>query len=196
MERCVMADQGADSDVISASLLKEIPQKPEGIKREVLIPPHIYLGVKGEPSLTCHEAVKFDISLQIRHDSSLLLRKIMWKVTVEKLPTPIICRRIWGAFGCDNRQMLITAWDRFRKDIDLTQCLADDGKEEENEGQVAALFEESAFHNSGRIEADWKIKNDIYVDRGNDPREDMEKEVKHRAEEADKTVCQRMERNS
>lgn len=64
--------------------------------------------------------------------------------------------------------MLVAAQNRFRKDIDVTQRLADDGNKEESDGKLAALFESLVFHKSGQIEDYGQVKDDIQDNVVND----------------------------
>lgn len=76
----LMADQGADANFISKSLLRKIEQNLPDIQKQTLNPNPIYRGVTGDPCLTCHTCIKLDKIPQIRHGTSLILRNVMWKV--------------------------------------------------------------------------------------------------------------------
>lgn len=184
IDTTLMADQGADANFMSARLFKEILQKMEKVHEKSLQPPQIYRGITGDPCLTCERAADMDVFLKIRHGSSLILRKINWKITNEDIPSPIIGRRVLESLGCDNREMLMAARDKYGDDIDVADRLATDGNQEENEGTIAALFGESVFHSSGQIEEDGLEDEDVYVDLGDDRIEDIEDELQKRIAEA------------
>lgn len=61
---------------------------------------------------------------------------------------------------CDNREMLLAAWDKFRDDIDVMERLIQDGNEEDKNGNIAALYGESVFNWEGQIEDNSLSKED------------------------------------
>lgn len=87
------------------------------------------------------------VFLHVRQGSSLILKSINGKITKEEIPTPIIGRRVLHSVGCDTREVLKTARDKYADDIDVVDHLVKDGNEEESEGKLAELFDESVFHN-------------------------------------------------
>lgn len=184
IETKVMADQGADANFISAKLLDEIKQKMGNIQQQTWNPPQTFRGVTGDPCLTCASSVKLNVFLQIRHGTRLVLRNIQWKVTKEDITLPIIGRKVLESLGCDNREMLMAARDKYGDEIDVNQRLEDDGNKEETEGKIAALFGESLFHSSGIIEDDGLEKDDMYVDLGDDQLHEVDEELARRVEEA------------
>lgn len=67
----------------------------------------------------------------------------------------------------------------------------DNGNEEESCGNIAALFGEFVSHNGRMIESDGLEKDDIYVDFGDETREEICKEINQRVKEAAETACPR-----
>lgn len=85
-----MADLSADADIISVSVLEKIRTDVPIISSKRLSLSQMYRNITGELSITCNQPVKQDVSIQITHSTSLILRNVIWKVTKEKLQTPII----------------------------------------------------------------------------------------------------------
>lgn len=137
-------------------------------------------------SVACSKKVTLDVYLKIRHGSSLVLRNIEWKVAKEDVSVPIIGRRVLESLGCDNGKMLMAARDKYGEDIDVSHRLPHDGNEEESSGNIAALFGESVFHNSGNVEEDGIITEEVCVDFGDDPPCEVEEALNERIAEAAK----------
>lgn len=185
VEKDLMADQGADANFIDEQLLEQIQKETPSTKITQYNAEQVYRGVTGEPCLTCSKKVIMDVYLKIRHGSSLVLRNIEWKVARENIAIPIIGRRVLESIGCDNREMLMAARDKYGEEIDVAQRLDDDGnKEEESERNIAALFGESVFHSGGNVEEDGLVNEEICVDFGDDPPKEVENELKERIKEA------------
>lgn len=53
-------------------------------------PLQMYSGATDDPCLTCGKVINMVIMLNVRQGSELILRNIMWKITREKIPNPII----------------------------------------------------------------------------------------------------------
>lgn len=184
LETELLADQGADVNFISSRQFKEIQQKKPTIHPKALLPTQIYRSVTGNPCLICKMSVDMNVFLQIRHASSLILRNVSWKITEEEIPSPIIGRRVLESLGCDNREMLLAARERYGDNIDVANRLQQDGNEEESEGKMAALFVDSVFHNGGQIEDDGLDDEDMYIDLGDDSIEVIETELENQVAEA------------
>lgn len=114
----------------------------------------MYRGVTGHPCLACHQRVKPYMFLQIRYGTSLILKKILWKVTEEDIRKSITGRRVLDSLGCDKCEMLLAAGDKLGDDFDVKKRLIEDSNEEENDGTIAALYGESVFHSGGQMEVD------------------------------------------
>lgn len=73
----------------------------------------------------------------------------------------------------------MAAQDKYREKIDVAQRLADDGnKEEESKQEIVALFGESVFYSGGNVEEDRLITEQMCVDFGDDPPQEVENELK------------------
>lgn len=100
----VMADHGAFANFISSKFLQKLMKESDSFRSQDLKPTQTYWNLAGDTCLKCHQFVKLDVHLQIRHGTSLLLRNITWKGTVEELQIPIILRWVLESFVCDNRK--------------------------------------------------------------------------------------------
>lgn len=100
------------------------------------------------------KGIKLDVFLRIRHVPNLILRNIVWKVSIENVQTPITERCVSESLGCHNREVLMAARDKYDVFIDLTERFRQDEKEEHRSGKIAALFGESVFRNGGLLEDD------------------------------------------
>lgn len=64
-ETDLMADPGADANFIPAKLVEGIKQNWQDVKEDNIKPCKIYRKDTGDPSFTCHNTFKLDVSLQI-----------------------------------------------------------------------------------------------------------------------------------
>lgn len=79
--------------------------------------------------------------------------------------------------------MLIAARDKCCYEIDVTEGLKGDGNEEKTGGRIAVLYGKSTFHSSDQVKEDGFKKDDIYVDLGDDPPDEMDEELSRRLTE-------------
>lgn len=100
------------------------------------------------------------------------------------LPTLIIGKIVLESLGCDNREMLMAARDKYGSYMNVKERLIEDGNEEEISGKFAALFGGSFLINGGAREDDGLENDDIYVDFGDDAPEEISKELDQRISEA------------
>lgn len=180
----LMADQEANANFISESLLEAFINSRSSIKPEKLCPCQMYRKFSCDSCLSWRRLVKLDVYFCFRNGMSLLLRKILWKVSKEKSQTPIIGRRVLESFRCDSRKMLMAALDELGEDIDVKMQLKEDGNKPKNEGMIAALYGESVFHSGGQIKDDRIENQDAYVDLGDDRPEKIKKKSKERIKKA------------
>lgn len=175
-----MADHDADGHFISSRMFKEIQEKIGNVDPKRLEPSHIFRGATRDPFLTCDRAANMDVFLHVRHGSSLIPRNMNWKMTKEEIQRSIIGRRELESPGCDNREMLMAARDKYGNEIDVAGPFVKDGNGEESNGRIAGFIGESVFHNDRQIEDDGLEHEDIYVDLGDDRMEEIEDEIKKR----------------
>lgn len=91
--------------------------------------------------------------MKTRQRSTMVLRKIEWKVRNEQVPVRIIGRKVFESLGLDKSEILIAARDKYGKDIDKAHRLANGRNKERNLGNMVALRGESIFCNSGNWDA-------------------------------------------
>ena len=119
-EATVLADQGADINLISKELFQSIIETGGNFKVSNLVPPQIFSGVGSNATITCSKKIVADINLIIRHGSSLILRNILWKVCdFENSTNAIIGRPLLDSIGCSNKTMLQSIADANTSGIDL-----------------------------------------------------------------------------
>lgn len=115
-----------------------------GMEISVQNPEHTYREVIEDLCLTCDKLDILDVYLRINHSSSQILRNVECEITKEPIDTPVVGRRGLSLFGCDNREMLMTAKENHGEDIDVAKKLHDDGREgQEIKESIATLFRES-----------------------------------------------------
>lgn len=117
----VMADHTADAKFMPANLLNNIQRNLQSIEYKSLNLPHVFCGVTGNPYSTGSSTVKLDVFSQIRHGMQLVLRNIQLKITKEEITTLHIVRKVPESVGCDNREMLAPARDRYGDEIEATR---------------------------------------------------------------------------
>lgn len=89
--------------------------------------------------------VKLDVSSEVRHGTSLIIRNIVLKVADQDIYTLIIGRRVLESLECNNRDMLMASRDEFGNKIDVKKRLKEYGNEEKQNSTIAALHVESVF---------------------------------------------------
>lgn len=94
VEANILADQGADTNLMSAHLLENIWQKTAGNRTTILSTAQLYRRVRGDTCLRCHKEVVLDVHLRLLYLSSFILRNIILNVTREVISTPVIKRRV------------------------------------------------------------------------------------------------------
>lgn len=108
----LLASQGADGNFMSRQLLIQIKKSQSSITGKPLISNQIYGDVTGNIRLTCYCTIEVDGSLNLRHGTSLILRKLLWKVSMKEKNTPIIGVLILESLGRDNQTMPSAARDK------------------------------------------------------------------------------------
>lgn len=179
-----MADQGADANLMSVLLFKEIQEEMPDRRPIGLHPAQNYRSVAGKPCLSCNQKVKIDIFLRIRHGSHLTVRNVVWKVSKESFETPIKGRSVLESLACDNLEMLMAAREKYGREIDVKEWLSDAGNDDKSSRKIAALFGESVFHIGEMVEDDGFQDDDIYVDFGSNPQESRDEKLDKRVTEA------------
>ena len=183
IETMILTDQGSDTNLISTELFHEI-RKAGGITHVAhLVPPQIFIGVGANAQVTCALKVQADVDLSIRHGSALLLRNVKWKVCNEPMKIPLIGRPLLDSIGCNNEHVLIAISDRNAGVIDTTE-MSQEPETAAPDPKVAALLEEAIFHSAGGCEKDGLESEDIHIDIGDDPDEDLVRELETRVTEA------------
>lgn len=180
VECLVLTDQGSDTNLISSSVFEAMKKAGFKGKVTILVPPHKYQGVSKENVITCRRKITADLNLRIRHGTSLLIRNITWRVSDEESDNVIIGRPLLEAIGFDNQQILEAACDNHDGIIDAAEL----NQESKPSERVASLLTEAIFHSAGGYENDGLEEDDVYIDLGEDPDEDIVAEIQKRVDEA------------
>lgn len=102
----------------------------------------------------------------------------MWKVAEELIQSPIIGQRVLESLGCDNKKMLATLCDLYQGKISVKREIEEDGNLDEEDTQIAALFDDSIFPKDGQIEDEGLEDRDLFVELANDSQEAINEELK------------------
>lgn len=111
VESAVMADQGADTNVMSTTVFDMVIEEVPKTKVVDLEPPRRYSAWTGDP-VVCHKKITADVELRIRHGAKLVLRAVEWEVVKTVTGPGLLGRSALQAIGCDNTTMLSAACDK------------------------------------------------------------------------------------
>lgn len=107
VECMVLADIGADDNIIPTELLTELLKQESELKVENLSPPKVFKSaVKdtidgGSAKINCSKKVQLDVKLNIRHGSYLLLRNVVWLVSDKDADCAYLGRPLLEHLGLD-----------------------------------------------------------------------------------------------
>lgn len=175
VETEIMADQGADANIVSWQLWDKIQKKMRNTRATILNPEQTHREVTGDPCLTCNKEVGQDRFLKVRLCSSIILRNMKWRVSKEDIAVSVVERTVLKSLDYDNGEMLVAARDIYGEDIDVTNRLTNGGTEEESNGRIAELYDEFVFQSHVSMEEEGITAEDIYVHFRDDEPRDVEK---------------------
>ena len=187
VEVIVLADQGADANIVSPSVLDDIRRADPTLCIKPLPEPLTYRNASPTaPHITCSRQMQADIMIRIRHGTNLMLRGIKWLISDAEVDKVFIGRHVLSAVGLNYRTLLSAACDRFEGLVDVPQALRNDNAEDgpcANTGSNIAIhsilqdreFQEgSTYHRHGGYEYDALDDSDVYVDLGDETPEELE----------------------
>lgn len=125
----VMANQGADTNLVSAAFLKDIQKHDPKLFIQNLHLPHTYESIPSEWCVTWRDGNNGCTS-KTTQGAYLILRNKIWKVSREEIDPLIIGRRVLEPIGCDNRAKLEAAHEKLTDDVDVADKLEHDGNME------------------------------------------------------------------
>lgn len=137
-----------------------------------LVPAQTLKGVDQKAQVKCALKIQTDVYLRIRHGSALFLRNVKWKVCNEPVDTPLIGRPLLDSIGCSKQEILLSISNNNAGIIDTSE-LCQQSEKESTDSKVAALLEEAIFHSAGGCEKDGLEGDDIHIDIGDNPDEDL-----------------------
>lgn len=125
--------------------------------------------------------------LKTRHDSSLLLENILWKIPDEDISSAVLGRCVLTSIFWDNRSILEATCKEHNGEIDVSKALKADGKNQEFETEeFEALLGDSLFHTVRYANED-KLDDKMECTKfGNDLPNVIWEELDARAKEAHK----------
>ncbi|KAI0558754.1 hypothetical protein FGB62_189g043 [Gracilaria domingensis] len=120
LESEVTADQGASANIMPKQFYEEL-KKGDGVKAVHKLGRQATFDVynKNAPPITCDWRVTADVSLEIRHGKTMMLRNVDWLVANECTSGIVIGRQLLNALGLNNRVLLTAAMSRVGADVDI-----------------------------------------------------------------------------
>lgn len=181
VESTVMADQGADTNLLPPKVFEALKEADPDLSVTKLETPDCYASITGA-ALVCHKKVTADVQLRIRHGTRLLLRQVEWNVSDTDTDYVLLGRPTLQAIGCDNRAMLSAACDQHDGVINVPEALNADAKARQATGtpaMIAALMgnhdpRAGIYHSRGGDEQDNLDNSGVYIDLGDDPPEALD----------------------
>lgn len=192
----VLADQGSDVNLMPPETLEDMMRHDPHVQAEVLDRTYYYRTVdKGAPSLPCSRMVKANLTLNVRHASSLLMRGMEWMISDRPVQHVTISRHVLQRIGLDNRKLLAAACDRYKGIINVPELLsAKRSTDGSDEGQTSpeaiySLLQQdfelgSTFHSDAGTEDDKLADSNVYIDIGEDSEEDLDAALADRVVDA------------
>lgn len=185
VETVILADQGADGNVIAPSTLSAIQRSNPSIRINDLKRPYAFGNASPTATpITCKKWIQADCMLRVRHSPGLMLRKAKWLVSEDEVEYVYLGRHVLAAMGLDNQELMTAARDRLGSEVDVPGILKDKGYEDNacanpKTPSIHSMLQQreralcSTFHSEGCAEVDCLEESDVYVDLGDDPEEDL-----------------------
>lgn len=187
VETIIMADQGSDCNLLGPETLNAIQSSDSSVQTTKLDPPVSFNGVGKGATINCNKKVTLDVQLRVRHGTRLILRNVDWFVSEQSITNCLLGRPLLDAIGCSNRTMIQAACDKHDGEINVADIMDETTPEvgtDDAEMSIAALLSGDIFHSAGGVEDDGMDDEDIYIDMGEDPPFEIEKELEKRIKDA------------
>jgi len=186
----LLADQGSDGNILPPHVLDKIVQVSPNLNVVKLNRVHLYEMVdKTAQPLSCSRRVTASVMLNIRHGTTLCLRRMDWMVSDKPVAHAIISRHVLWALGLDNRVLLAAASDRFDGQVDIPDLMESQSRSHVQAGTIQSLLRGrdfafgSTYHSQGETGDDLD-ESGIYIDLGEDDPEDLTKALSGRVQQA------------
>ena len=131
--------------------------------------------------ISCKSELIADVELYIRHQEKLVLRSVRWLITEDKLEHGYLGRHVLQSLGIDNRLLLSAARDRLGNSIDIPKLLKKRTAIDMPKSlSIRSILQASptpfgsSFHSDVVDEDDDIDDNDVYVDLGEDTKEELD----------------------
>lgn len=113
-------DNGSDGNIADDHTVQAIVDAGADVEVKILKTPREFETAAHGPDgqkveLLCGKQALINTKLYVRHGSSLLLRKMKWIITTQKVGTPLLERLIQGVLGLNTRELLAAAASLFSK---------------------------------------------------------------------------------
>lgn len=145
-----------------------------------IVSPQTYGGVLHlvgtNETITCRKKIEADVRLRIRHGPRLLLRNFVWRVSDEPTDIAIIGLPLLESIECSDNKLLEAAADN-------NECIIDASKLQKEHGaskvrpKIKSLLEEAICHSAGWLDDDELGDDDVYIDMGDNPDEELVSEL-------------------
>lgn len=109
VDSVVLADQGADGNILTPKVFEAIVKADPSTKVELLDSPHSFKFLDRSSGIVCKKVISAEVELRIHHDRKLFLRRIKWHVSEAETELVVLGRHVLQAIGCDNRALLAAA---------------------------------------------------------------------------------------
>lgn len=184
VESVVLADQGADTNLMPPSVYELIKKSGMAFQTTHLNPSHSFKAFDQISKVTCNKKVITDVHLRIRHGTNLVLRNLEWHVGDCETEYLILGRPVLEALGCNNRTLLAAACDRNNGVVNIPEALRKQQCDASEHGRISALLAEGVFHSAGGDENDGLSDEDVYIDLGDDSEQELDDALNLRINEA------------
>ena len=126
--------------------------------------------------------MKADVELRIRHGASLLLRNVEWAVSDQLAEHVLIGRPVLEGLGLDTKTILEAASDKHNGIVNIPEILTK-GKDLKN-GTLAKIMRDDGIFHSQNGDDGFADDDDIYIDLGEDTKEEFQNSLAARIKEA------------
>lgn len=184
VESVVLADQGADANMIPPAVFQLIKASGAVIPITHLKPAHRFATVDENTKITCDKKISADVHLRIRHGTKLIIRNVEWYISDCHTEQVILGRPLLEAIGCNNRVLLSAACDQNDGVINAPDQLKKYAAEVPTKGSIAAIMSSGVYHSAGGDENDGLQEDDVYIDLGEDEESELTKALGERLQEA------------
>lgn len=190
MEAVLLVDQGAHANVMSMKVANQVSESCSGFSIQTLDRVYKFRSsLSSAEPLQCNSMIACDVTLRVRHGSTLVPRNAKWMLTNDPIDRVHLGWHSLTALGLENRKLLAAAADRLKGSVHMNISMKEAGisneaVSEQEEGSNRRLMESrsfelgSTFHScggTGKCDADIE---ELYIDLSDHPKEKLEESMK------------------